>query len=257
MYFTDVEIGEIYLIEIDRRNIEYLLCIKGRGGGVWTQGIFPIRLSPLYDTSQYCMLHSLLEISLGVGNLDFGWSVLRYSLHRKSSKLTPYRVVITFACCAFTFAHCRYIYVFWTPLRVYAYSSYIFNFKHRFLFRYGVISLNFHSIFSNSERVRWRRDSGELFWKFRGFCRQTFAHFLQLTLAHFLNVVYFFNMILVFLWHINQVQCQAGNVRKDVRCYTILKLHTKATCESSSGRKARPALVKCSLSFMTNLTQMG
>ena len=147
MYFTELAIGRKLPYRDRQTQYRIFALYKRAGGGVWTQGIFPIHLSPLYDTSQYCMLHSLLEISLGVGNLDFGWSVLRYSLHRKSSKLTPYRVVITFACCAFTFAHCRYIYVFWTPLRVYAYSSYIFNFKHRFLFRYGVLSLNFHSIF--------------------------------------------------------------------------------------------------------------
>ena len=53
---------------------------------------------------------------------------------------------------------------------------------------------------------------GWIVLKFRGFCRQLFAHFLQPALAHFLNVVYFFNMILIFLFHINRF-----NVRQECK----------------------------------------
>ena len=51
---------------------------------------------------------------------------------------------------------------------------------------------------------------GWIVLKFRGFCRQLFAHFLQPALAHFLNVVYFFNIIWIFLWHINVFNVRHG-----------------------------------------------
>ena len=46
---------------------------------------------------------------------------------------------------------------------------------------------------------------------FGGFCWQLFAHFPPPTLAHFLDVVFFFKIIWLFLWHTYKcVQCQAG-----------------------------------------------
>ena len=64
--------------------------------------------------------------------------------------------------------------------------------------------------FLNSVRVRWHRNSAELFWIFEDFTANFLRDFPPPTLAHFLNIVYFFNMIWIFLWHIN-----VFNVRQD------------------------------------------
>ena len=49
---------------------------------------------------------------------------------------------------------------------------------------------------------------------FVNFCHQLFAHFPLPTLAHFLNVVYFFNMIWIFLWHINGFNVRHSKIKR-------------------------------------------
>ena len=56
---------------------------------------------------------------------------------------------------------------------------------------------------------------GWIVLKFCGFLPPTFAHFLQPALAHFLNVVYFFNTIWIFLWHINVFNVRQVNIRQN------------------------------------------
>ena len=65
----------------------------------------------------------------------------------------------------------------------------------------------FFSQFRASPLTSWLSWIILSFW---GFYCQLFARFPPPTLAHFLNIVYFFNMIWIFLWHIN-----VFNVRQD------------------------------------------
>ena len=68
--------------------------------------------------------------------------------------------------------------------------------------------------FYDSMRVCWRHDSAELFWfTHRWICCQLFAHFPPATLAHFFDVIFFFYMIWLFLWHVN-----VFNVRQKLFC---------------------------------------
>ena len=99
------------------------------------------------------------------------------------------------------------LYIF-TTLRILFAYTYVFHFLVLFADT-GLFHYVFHCFFQfrASPLVPWL---GWIILKFRGFCRQTFAHFLQLALAHFLNVVCFFNTILIFLWHINRF-----NVRQE------------------------------------------
>ena len=73
---------------------------------------------------------------------------------------------------------------------------------------------------------------------FVDFFHQTFAHFLQLTLAHFLNVVYFFNTILIFLWHINRFNVGHLNAfhPPNVRTDSLMPLSPPSTNLSSSAQ---------------------
>ena len=60
-------------------------------------------------------------------------------------------------------------------------------------------------------RVRWRFNSPELLLIFEDFATNFLRDFPPPTLAHFLNVVYFFNMIWIFLWHINVFNVRQEN----------------------------------------------
>ena len=63
---------------------------------------------------------------------------------------------------------------------------------------------------------------------FVDFCRQLFAHFPLPTLAHFLNVVYFFNMIWIFLWHINVFNVRQSFCKQDMKF--LIEMSKKEAC---------------------------